>query len=164
MAPVEDSGGGGGPTYTSPSTEVSPANLESFAKYLDDLASNWADDGDSGYAKKLNDSTDGDDDWPKFGTFEVATTLASSYSETHGSMMTTAGQIHACLTGLATATRKIAENYKNAEALNGASVDKVEGLLDEHVDPGQGPADPGQGGDTGTDPTNGQDTGDENPE
>lgn len=163
MAPVEDDGGGSGPTYTSPSTEVSPANLESFAKYLDDLGANWADE--DGYAKKMNDQEDGSDDWPKFGTFTGATELGSSYSTAHGNMMTTAGQIHACLTGLATATRKIAENYKNAEALSGASVDKVEQLLGEHVDPGQGPADPsGDGGDTGADPTNGETPGDESPE
>lgn len=160
MAPTEDDGGSSGPVYTSPDTEVSPANLESFATYLDDLAESWASE--EGAAKQMNGRADGDDGWPAFGTFSGATELASSYSTAHEAMKTSAGQVHACLTGLAKATRKIAENYKNAEALAGASVDKVEQLLGEHVDPGQGPQQP-DGGDTDTDPTNGGDTG-ENPE
>lgn len=166
MAPVDD-GGGPSPEYTSPDTEVSPANLDSFADYLDDLAANWADDGETGYAKKVNDQLEGDDDWPKFGTFESAQGLAGRYTQARDGMVATAGQIHATLTSLATATRKIADNYKNAAALANASVDKVEKLLDEHVDPGPGPGQNGQGDGTNpdTDPSDGgQNNGNGNPE
>lgn len=166
MAPVDD-GGGPSPEYTSPDTEVSPANLDSFADYLDDLARNWNDDGETGYARKVERQLEGDEDWPKFGTFEAAQSVAQRYSQTHQNMITTAGQIHATLTSLATATRKIANNYKNAEELSNASVGEVEQLLDEHVDPGPGPGQTdGQGDGTNpdTDPTNGGQDGDRDPE
>lgn len=157
MAPIPDDGGGSGPTYTSPDTEVSPANLESFATYLDALAENWADE--DGYAKKVNNQLEGDDDWPEFGSFQAATNLKTRYTQAHKNMITAAGQIHICLTGLANAARKIAENYKTAEELNNASVDKVEKALNDELDDLNK-----QGGTNPTDPTNGQDGGDGNPE
>lgn len=131
MAPYEGDGGGSGPTFEGPETQVSPSNLESFATFVDELAQGWADAGEYGYAKELQEHE------PELviGTFPAAEQLSNAYDTAHGNMLTAAGQLHALLKGLAEATQKAADNYKNSAALADASVQDIEAILDESLSP-----------------------------
>lgn len=143
MAPYEDGGGTSGPTFEGPETQVSPSNLESFASFVDELAQSWSDEGEYGYAKQLQEHE------PQLviGKFPSAESLRTSYDSAHGNMMDAAGQFHALLKGLAEATRKAADNYKNSAALADASVQDIEAILDESLSPvveqaGEQPSEP----------------------
>lgn len=131
MAPYEGDGHGSGPTFEGPDTQVSPANLESFAGFVDELRQSWGGEGEYGYAKQLQEHE------PELviGTFPSANTLSNAYDTAHGQMMNAAGQLHALLNGLAEATQKAANNYKNSAALADASVNDIEKLLDESLAP-----------------------------
>jgi len=148
-----DDGGSTGPTYEGPTTAVDPGNLESFAKFIDELADGWNDP--NGYAITMDRQAPGDR-WVKLGTFPAAAQLDQAYQTAHGGMQAAAANLYTLLTGLAEATRKVAENYRNSEQLAGASVQEVESLLAQHatVQP------PGQPPGTGQNPP----TGNQNPQ
>lgn len=131
MGPHESDVGGSGPTFEGPDTRVSPSNLESFGAFVRELAQGWSESGEHGYAKQLQEHEAN----LVIGTFPAAEQLRSAYDTAHGNMLDAAGTLHALLVGLAEATEKAANNYKNSSALADASVQDIEALLDESLSP-----------------------------
>lgn len=127
----ERDGGGSGPSFEGPETQVNPSDLDSFATFIDELAQSWASEDEYGYAKQLKQH----EPQLKIGTFPSAEQLRTAYENGHESMIGAAGQLHALLKGLAKATKKAADNYKNSAALAAASVQDIEKLLDESLGP-----------------------------
>lgn len=122
-------------------TQVEPGALDSFAKYIDELADGWNDKSTSD-AVKMAESKEGDYNYPRLGDFSGGTTLTSTYEQKRAAVATSGGQLYDALRGLADATTKIAEKYRNAESLSNASVAEVDKILSEHVQPAGSPTDP----------------------
>lgn len=125
-------------------TQVSPGSLDSFARYVDELADAW--NSESGSAVQMAKSKETDYGYyPKFGGFSAATTVDSTYERQRQTMVTAAGQVYDALRGLAEGTRRIAEKYRTAHAASTANVAEVQKILSEEVQPqapGQDPTNP----------------------
>ncbi|MGW5359632.1 hypothetical protein [Actinopolymorpha pittospori] len=122
-------------------TNVEPGALDSFAKYVDELADGWNDKSTS-YAVRMSQSKEGDAHYPRLGDFGGAKTLTTTYEQKRGATATSCGQLYDALRGLAEATRKIAKKYRSAEALNHANVAEVDKILGENIQSTGAPGDP----------------------
>ncbi|MFD2081103.1 hypothetical protein SAMN05421678_104211 [Actinopolymorpha cephalotaxi] len=124
-------------------TQVEPGALDSFAKYVDELADGWNDKSTSD-AVRMSDSKEGDYNYPRLGDFGGAKTLTSTYEQKRADTAKSCGELYDALRGLAKATRKIADKYRSAEALNNANVGQIDKILGENIkSPAKDPTNPG---------------------
>ncbi|MGW0226944.1 hypothetical protein ACWDWO_01385 [Actinopolymorpha singaporensis] len=115
-------------------TKVEPGALDSFAKYVDELADGWNDKSTSA-AVHMAESQEGDYNYPRLGDFGGAKTLTSTYEQKRADTAKSCGELYSALRGLAKATRKIADQYRSAEALNHANVGQIDKILGENIKP-----------------------------
>lgn len=131
-------------------TTVDPGDLDDFAKRVRELDHDWTDR--DGATQRVLRVTDGDWEYPQLGTFAEAAALRDQYNTARSNMAGNFNDLHHLLNGLADASKKIADQYRSAEALNAASVKEIDRILDSEmaappVRPGQqnaGAQSPGQ--------------------
>jgi hypothetical protein len=121
--------------------EVNPGDIEDFSKRVLQLADEWGRS-DAAPAKILS-ATKGSSEYPDLGEFSEADQLRQTYGQKmQQDVYNSFTSLHQLLEGFAEASKKIAENYRSAEELNSASVDRINQMLGEAMAPKQGSTTP----------------------
>jgi hypothetical protein len=121
-------------------TTVDPGDLDDFAKRVRELDHDWTDR--DGAPQRVLRVTDGDWEYPQLGKFAEAAALRDQYNTARSNMAGNFNELHHLLNGLADASKKIADQYRSAEALNSASVKEIDRILGSEM--ATSPAKPGQ--------------------
>ena len=130
-------------------TIVDPGDLEDFARRVREIDKDWTDT--NGAPQKVLRVTSEDWGYPRLGEFEEAGSLREQYNTARTNIARNFNELHGLLEGLADASKKIAERYRSAEALNRASVNEIDRILGEEM-PTPGAGQPGQGQPGGQNP------------
>jgi hypothetical protein len=112
-------------------TSVSPGNVRSFAKYVQELADLWKP-----HKEAIKDAKDEDhDNFPRFGKAEGAEAGKQDYVTKLGKWEISVVALHDVLVGLKEAMDKIADQYESVEGLNDASSESVKSTLETEMAP-----------------------------
>lgn len=123
----------GGPTSPAPITAVDPGAIDAFATYLDRQADGWERTVDRFNLAAQEQTTDDGFRPPEFGELPGAETLRSNYTSTTQGSFEAAKNIYERLRAYAEAARQIAADYRDVEALNGATAEDIQRLIDAQL-------------------------------
>lgn len=114
-----------------PDVRVDPGDLDDFGNNALRLADEW--DATGNYPRKLMEAEDGDPGFPRFGEFAEADALRDSYVAALENVCRNFEELFHLLEGLGDASKEIAENYRDTEQLNGATLQAIESILGESL-------------------------------
>lgn len=110
---------------------VDPGDIDVFAETMTDLADYWFKKDGGPY--KLADAKTSDSEYPAMGEFSEADQFMQAHHGKWTAMATAFSQLNALLEGLHEGSKKVAETYRNVEALNSADADALDSLVDPEI-------------------------------
>jgi hypothetical protein len=120
-------------------TRIDPADLEHFAKRMDQLADDLADrKRPASQLVNSNPNHGGVIDFPCAGSFAAADTFHNTYIEKIRAMAGAFQQLEGLLRALGDASREVAKRYRTAEEYNSAKSKDIEALLGAATPPSGG--------------------------
>jgi hypothetical protein len=108
-------------------TEVDPGNIELFGRRMQELADYWADP--QGAPMKVLDADRGSLYYPEPGDHTEGDAWRQAYDGKRGQLGQTFGALYQLLETFGKGSKKIAEQYSNAEALSNAKVGQIDAIL-----------------------------------
>ncbi len=125
-------------------TQVDPGNIETFGKFMKELATYWAEP--QGAPMKILEADRGSTYFPEPGDTTEGDQWLTSYNGKRTQLRQTFGALYQLLETFGEGSKKIAEKYRNAEALSDAKIGQIDAILAQEMSPGGVPGQTPPGG------------------